>query len=644
MLQAIRDRATGWFAWLIVGLLIIPFALWGVSEYLGGGGVPEVATINDTIITRDVLARQVDMQLRDQRQRPEGAAFVQFQRAVLERMIREELLVQAAREAGMRISDEQLASVVRNIESFQVDGKFDKDLFKQLLRDNGYSVAAYEQERRRDLLVRQFVQGIQSSEFSVAGQVDMMSRLQGRKIDLVYTMISAEGYRQKLQPDDASIQAYFEVHRDKFVKPAQVKVDYIKLDIRDIEELIHPDEAALHRLYNEVRDTLGMNEQRRVAHILVSVDTPDAEQAALAKITKIRSELDAGADFSEWAKKYSDDSGSAAQGGDLGTIEKGVLDPAFEDAAMALKQGETSEPVRSQFGYHLIKLTELKPGDIKTFEQARDELAARYKLEEAEKIYYERFEQLQDLAYENHESLDVPASTLGLKIEQSEFFDQRGGEGIAEFPQVVKAAFSEDVLAAGDLKRASNSGLIELPQKDSTRPKTVIVVHAAEYVAERPLELGEARATISKQLESIAVNDAMTALADEFLEKLKAGGKLEQLAKENKLEYKTAKLVARSDPAVDKTVLEAAFRLGKPSDGNHLDSKTYTAKGDLAVFSVLAVEDGDAAAQPEAMRGFIQQMIQAAQADDNVRNLVASLRRSAEVKVFESRLIQQDNN
>ncbi len=644
MLQAIRDRATGWFAWVIVGLLIIPFALWGVNEYFGSGGVPEVATINDTVITRDVLARQVDMRLRDQRQRPEGAAFVQFQRATLERMIREELLVQAAREAGMRISDEQLASVVRNIESFQIDGKFDKDLFKQLLRDNGYSVAAYEQERRRDMLVRQFVQSIQNSEFSVAGQVDMMSRLQGRKIDLAYVTISAESYRQKLQPDDASIQAYFEAHRDKFVKPAQVKVNYIRLDIRDIEELIHPDEDALHRLYDEVKDSLGMNEQRRAAHILITVDTPEAEQEALAKITKIKSELDAGADFSELAKKYSDDSGSAAQGGDLGSIEKGVLDPAFEDAAMALKQGEISQPVRSQFGYHLIKLTELKPGDIKTFEQARDELEARYKLEEAEKIYYERFEQLQDLAYENPESLDVPASTLGLEIEQSDFFDQRGGPGVAGFPQVVKAAFSEDVLAAGDLKRASNSGLIELPQKDTERPKTVIVVHVAEYVPERPLELEEARSTISKQLEAIAVNDAMTAEADKLLEKLKQGGKLEQMAEEDKLEYKTAKLVARGDQTVDKVVLEAAFRLGKPSDGGHLDSKTFTTKGDLAVFSVLAVEDGDAAAQPETMRVFIKQLIQATQADDNVRNLVASLRRTAEVKVFASRLIQQNNN
>ena len=644
MLQAIRDRATGWIAWVIVGLLIIPFALWGVNEYLGGGGVPEVATINETVITRDILARQVDLRLRDNRQRPEGAAFVQFQRAVLESMIREELLVQAARDAGMRISDEQLASVVRNIESFQVDGKFDKEQFKLVLRDNGYSIAGFEQEQRRDMLVRQFVQSVQNSEFSVAGQIDMMSRLQGRKIDLAYATISAESYRQKLQSDEASIQAYFDVHRDEFVKPAQLRVDYIKLDIRDIEAQIHPDEQALRSLYEEVKDTLGMNEQRRVAHILVSVDTPDADQVALTKITKIRSELDAGADFPELAKKYSDDSGSAAQGGDLGAIEKGVLDPAFEDAAMALEQGEVSQPVRSQFGYHLIKLTELKSGDIKTFEQARDELEARYKLEEAEKIYYERFEQLQDLAYENPESLDVAASTLGLKIEQSGFFDQRGGDGVARFPQVVKAAFSEDVLAAGDLKRASNSGLIELPQEDSQRPVTIIVVHVAEYVADRPLELEEARDTISKQLESIAVNDAMTALADELLVKIKSGSELKQLAEENKLVYKTSKLVARSDPAVDKAILDAAFRLGRPSEDRHLESKTFTTKGDLAVFSILAVEDGDAAAQPEAMRGFMKQVIQAAQADDNLRNLVVSLRRSAEVQVFESRLIQQKDN
>lgn len=644
MLQAIRDRATGWIAWVIVGLLIIPFALWGVNEYFGAGGEPEVATINDTVITRNALARQVDLELRGNRQRPEGEAFVQFQRSVLERMIREELLVQAATDAGLRISDDQLASVVRNIESFQVDGKFDKAQFKLVLRENGYSIAAFEQEQRRAMVVRQFVQSMQNSEFSTASQADLMSRLQGRKIDLAYALISAASYQDKLQPDDAAVQAYFDAHRDEYVKQAQVRVDYIKLDIRDLEAQIHPAEPDLRKYYEEVKDTLGMNEQRRVAHILLSVDTPDADQAALAQITKIRTELDQGADFAELAKKYSDDSGSAAQGGDLGVIEKGVLDPAFEDAAMALKQDEYSQPVRTQSGYHLIKLTELKAGEIKTFDQARAELEERYKLEEAEKIYYERFEQLQDLAYENPESLEVPASTLGLSIGHSELFSQQGGDGIAKHPQVVKAAFSEDVLAAGDLKRASNSGLIELQQEDPDRPVTIVVVHLAEYVPERPLTLQEARASISKKLETEAINDAMTKLADEMLVKLKAGSKLEELAKENKIEYKTSGLVARSDPSVDKALLTAAFRLGRPAEGKHLDNKSFTSTGDLAVYSVLAVEDGDAAAQPEPMQAFMRQMIQQAQADDNLRNLVASLRMSAKVQVFESRLLQQDNN
>ncbi len=644
MLQAIRDRATGWIAWVIVALLIIPFALWGVGEYFGVGGEPEVATINDTTITRNALARQVDLDLRDSKQRPEGEQFVQFQRSVLERMIREELLIQAATAAGMRISDEQLSSLVRNIEAFQIDGKFDKDQFKQVLKDNGYSISSFEHEQRRMMQVRQFVQSIQGSEFSVAAQLNNMLRLQGRTVDLGYTVISAEKYREQSKPDNAAIEAHFNANRDQFVKPVEVKVDYIKLDIRDLEAEIHPDEAALRSYYDEVRDTLGMSEQRRVSHILVSVDTPEAEQEALAKITKIRSELDKGGDFAEQAKQHSDDSGSATQGGDLGVIEKGVLDPALEDAALALQQGEVSQPVRSQFGYHLIKLTELKPGDIKTFDQAREELTARYKLEEAEKVYYERFEQLQDLAYENPESLEVAASTLGLKIQQSKLFSRQGGEGIATYPQVLSATYSEDVLAAGDLKRAVNSGLIELPQEDSDRPASIVVVHLAEYVPDRPLELEEVRDRISGQLQKTAVNDAMTKLADDLLGKIKSGGKLETLAAENELAYKANTKVALTDQSVDRAIVDAAFRLGKPSAGNQPSAKVFTTKGDLAVVTLLGVEDGDPAAQPESMLTFMKQMIQTAQADDTIRGLVASLRMAAEVQVFESNLIQQENN
>ena len=644
MLQAIRDRATGWIAWIIVGLLIVPFALWGINEYFGITGDPEVAHVNDTVITRTMLARQVDMELRATRNRPEGEALKRFQRAVLERMIREELLVQAATDAGLRISDGQLTRAIRGIEAFQVEGRFDPERFKRVLRENGFTIPAFEEQQRRSMLVAQLVSAIQDSAFATPSQVDDLARLQNRKLDLRLVRFSAHQYRQKIQPDAAAIEAYYKAHAQELVKPAQVKVDYLLLDPKALEAGVEVDEATLRAYYEANRDSWITPGQRHVAHILVTVPEAGKEAEALKKIQEIQARLAAGEDFAKLAREFSEDPGSAKQGGDLGVIEPGSLDPAFEKAANQLKPGEVSGPVRSAYGYHLIKLLSLKPARGKSFEEARAEVEAQYRQEAAEKRYYDMVDKLQDLAYENPQSLDVPAAELNLPIQHSDWFTQAGGKGIARYPAVVKAAFSDEVLAGGDLKRASNSGLIELPVEDPKRPPAVVVLHVADYAPQRPLSLEEARAQIVRRIQAEEAARQMQAAAQAILEQLAQGADLKTLAEKQSLSYQEATGVGRSGSKLGREIVDAAFKLGRVDKGQHRETQVQLGNGDLVVLQVTGMQEGDPAKEPEAMRQFLAQFIASAQGEMDMQSVVAALRAEADVAINESNLAKLEQN
>jgi len=366
MLQSIRDRATGPIAWGIVGLITIPFAFWGIDSYLQGPGNPEVAEVGDAEISQTQLQRAYDQhyqrlqQLMGDNFDPDSINNAQLRRGVLDNLIREEVLTQYVRDSGYRVSDVSLANTLREQTAFQEGGSFSAERYREVLSRNGYTPAAYEARLRNALAMDQLQQGLTSSAFVTETDVNAAARLEQQQRRIQYLEFNLEQYSRQADISDEDIQAYYEAQPARFSTPERVRLEYLEIDKSTLKPADRPDEAVLQAMYEaEKQSRFTTAEQRKARHILIQTQDNEAE-AAKAKIEKIAAQLKQGASFEALAKELSEDTGSRDDGGDLGWIGRGVMVPEFEQALFALPENKVSEPVKSPFGWHLIRVDELR--------------------------------------------------------------------------------------------------------------------------------------------------------------------------------------------------------------------------------------------------------------------------------------------
>jgi peptidyl-prolyl cis-trans isomerase D len=597
MLQAIKERAQGWVAWAIVILISIPFALWGIQSYLGVGAEPVVATVDGAKITERQLDQNVQrsrMQLRERL----GAAYnpdlfesAQLRGQVLDRMIRDLVLLESSYAMGLRVSDAAVRAAILAEPAFQGDGVFDKDTYERVLRLQGFTPAAYEEELRRGLLSTQLARALTESAFATAAEVTLATRLLRQQRDIAYALVPRAGFMPEADPPADDIQAFYEANPERFQSPARVKLSYILLDA-DAIAAVEVDEATLREAYEARLDEFVEPERRAMRHILLTVPADGDAETIKARAAELKAQIDAGADFAEVAQAESEDPGSAAQGGDLGMVDRGIMDPAFEQAAFDLDVNAVSEPVRSRFGYHLIEVTAVEGGAAKPFDDVREELARELGRGDAEAAYFELAEQLANLTYESPDSLIPAAEALDLEVRTSDWIERDGGEGLFAQPRLMTAAFSDDVLVAGN-----NSELIE---PDPDRMQAVVLrVDEHEPASVRPLD--EVRDEIVAALKAEQAATAARAEADAMVARLRAGESLDAVAAE--LEIKSPGEVSRSQADVPPTVLELAFSAPRPAeDGVPSYASGAEPGGDAVIVAVRAVADGSAEAMDPAMR------------------------------------------
>ncbi len=591
MLQEIREKAQGWIAWAIVILISIPFALWGVQEYMGVGGVPTVAKVNGQEITERDLDNAVH------RQRAEAGdaelSLAERRQKVLDGMIREMLLVQAADDMKMRAGDTAVVATIRSVPAFQRDGQFDRPVYQQALRQQGMAEAAFEQQLRRLLVTDQLVEGIRGSAFVTEAELRDALRLTEQTRDLGYFVLRAADFAGGVAPTDDEIKAYFEGHRDAFLSPEQVQIEYLELDAAQLAATVKPDEVAIRGYFEQHQDEFVQRPQRRARHILFAVDAgaegdklAEAEAKAKAALERLR----AGEDFAAVAKELSDDPGSAAQGGDLGWFERGVMVKPFEDAAFTLPTGQVSEPVRSPFGLHLIEVTEVREAEKATLDAVRDRVIQALQRTEAERLYYDQVERLSDLTYENAGSLEPAAEALGLKPQVTDWFGREGGLGILASPGVVAAAFSEEVRGEG-----RNSDPIELG------PEHTVVLRVRGYREARPRGLDEVHDEVRAALVQEKAAAAAQARAAELVERGRSGAALDALATEAGATYERVAELGRRAPGVPPALVNAAFALPRPPADKPAVAVVALGDGDVAVAGLFGVKDGSGAADgPQA--------------------------------------------
>lgn len=626
MLQIIRDRAQTWIAWVIVTLLIIPFALWGIQSYFGASGDTHVAEVNGTEISQ----RDLQIAFQQQQQRLRQALGENFDANMfpedrmrmdaLEGLVQKELLLQAATRTGLYIGDAALAKTIHAIDAFQEDGVFSQELYQKLLSRQGMSRGLFETDLRRDLILQQYYGALSSSDFATAYEKAQQQKLQGQKRDIGYLTIAFKPFTESAVVTDEEVENYYKERNTLFMNPETVALDYLELSVAKLMEAVQVDEAVVKERYEAQKENYRTPEQRRARHILIQVDDDTSDDVARSKIDELHAEIKAGAAFNELATKHSEDPGSAAQGGDLGFFGLDVMDKAFEKATFALKPGDVSEPVRSSFGYHLIKLEEVKGGGTKRYEEVKASISDEIKREQAEKVFYEQAEQLANLSYEFPDSLAEAAKQIGMDIKTSAALPRRGGAGIFAERKLMDAAFSEDVLARGN-----NSEVIEIS------PDHLVVIRVNKHTPSSRKPLDEVRDTVLARLKEDKARQQATDKALEALSRIRAGETPQLVAESMQADWKRIDAAQRDQSDVNRSVLTRAFAMPRPeTDTQPSLEKIQLGRGDQAVVVLFGVQEGE----PGAAADTKQAALDKANGEAAFAALLKAIRARSEVKTL----------
>ena len=514
----------------------------------------EAAKVNGEEISQNELSQAVDMQRRQLMQQL-GKDFdaslldeKMLRESALKGLIDRKLLLQGAENSKFAFSEAALDQVILQTPEFQVDGKFSPERFDQVIRQLGYSRMQFRQMLAQEMLIGQLRAGVAGSGFVTDAQVMAFARLEKQTRDFASLSIKVDPTAVKLT--DEEVKAYYDEHAKEFMTPDQVVIDYLELKKASFFDQVSVKDEDLQAAYQ--KETANLSEQRRAAHILIEVNDKTTEAQAKAKIDEIQARLNKGEQFEALAKEFSQDPGSANNGGDLGFAGPGVYDPAFEKALYSLAKDQVSEPVRTDFGFHLIKLLGVEAPEVPTFASLKDKLTRELKAQQVEQRFVEATKQLEDASFEASD-LVQPAQDLKLTVHTSKPFGREGGEGITANRAVVTAAFSPEVLDEG-----ANSTAIELD------PETVIVLRAKEHLKPAQLPLEKVEGPIREQLAREHASAAAKTKADELIASLR-DGKTPLNGPIEGQNWKVTEAATRTQEGLDPTVLQALFRMPKPA-------------------------------------------------------------------------------
>jgi len=589
MLQSIRERAQGVIAWFIVVLISVPFALWGISSYLEVGSEPVLATVDGEEITERQFEenyRNFRQNLRErlgQKYNPDLINETVLRKEVLDTLVARTALSQTAVSLGLRVGDEHVRSVIRSNPEFQVAGAFNQQAYEQTVRRIGLSTAAYEAQRRASLVNEQLPKVITGTEFATKRELNDLVRLRQQQRAVSYLQISPSRYNASIKVSDDEVRAHFDANQASYMVSERVKLEYLDLDASAIAKTLTADDEVLQGYYSSNKNQYQTAEERRASHILFTVEEGADAEIVQAKAEGALKRIQDGEDFAVLAKALSEDPGSADLGGDLDYFERGVMAEAFEDAVFKLNEDEVSGVVRTEFGFHIIKLTAIRPAQGKSFEEAKELVRAAYLSSEAERKFYEYAERLGELVWEDQNSLSPASDALGLPLQTSEWMTRDGGVGALDNPKVLNAAFSDDVLNEG-----LNSEAIELSQDH------MIVVRVVAHETATPESFEAVKKQISEQLLAEGGAKKAQEQAESIIGELNAGKLLTDVAGELGQVAIQKITLNRDSRDSDGELLRKVFVMPRPADGRSSVASTQLADGSVAIIVLESVIDGTA--------------------------------------------------
>ncbi|MDH5766190.1 MAG: peptidylprolyl isomerase [Gammaproteobacteria bacterium] len=557
---------------------------------------------------------------------PDSPAFdKQIKKLVIDQLVASRVLETNTVKSGYRISDDMLANRIKTMEPFLQDGKFMASTYEQLLRSQGLSVAEFEYLMRRDLLTQQLQQGVTRSTVLTRPTLNLVNSLQNQSRDISYLLIKQASYHESISVTDEEVEQYYNQNKDRYMHSEQVSIAYIELKADQLVNDIPVDEEAVRRAYDEYVATISDKEERKAKHILVKAGetASETEKAdAKAKAVSLLAKLKNGESFEMLAKAESDDKGSASQGGDLGWVPRGMMVPAFEDALFKLKKNTVSEIVQTGFGFHIIRLEDIKAGQPESFESKQQELTNQVKQNTVDSLFYERSELMATLAYENDETLLPAAEALDIKVQHSGFFSQFNGTGIASHEPVRTAAFSSTVL-----KESRNSELLELGKNH------IAVIRIDEHKKPKPKTLQEVRTAVIATLKSQKAREKAQAAGLQALADVQQLKSLSAFEKNKHYEFKNPGFIKRDNTETDRAILKAAFEMMKPVGNEAEFSSIDLSSGDVAVIQLSAVKQSTLSDEKDLSA--IQQQIENEISQQEMMAVLSYLKSQSEIVVKE---------
>lgn len=554
MLQNIRDKSQSWISKALVGLIVVLLAFTGFEAIFNNPGNQQTAAkVNGEEISLSELSLAVEMQRRQLAQqfgRDFDTSLIDdglLRNAALNDLIDRRLLVQAARASDFALSQAALDQIILQTPEFQENGQFSAARFDQVIRQMGYGRLQFRQMLEEEILIGQLQAAIAGSGFVTEQEVRNFMRLDKQTRDFGLYRIKADA--AAIQVGDDELQAYYEQNAARFMTPEQVVIEYVELKKDNFFDQVDVSEDELRARYQTEIANLG--EQRRAAHILIESGDVRSDKDARALIEELRQRLANGEDFAELARSASEDTGSAADGGDLGFAAAGVYDPDFEAALFALTKGQVSEPVRTEFGWHLIKLLDTQEADVPSFAALREKIERDLKAEKVEQRFVEAVRELEGLAFEEAD-LQRPAQELGLRIQTSAPFGREGGNsGVTANRQVIQQAFSAELLDGG-----ANSQALELDAE------TVVVIRVKEHQQPQRMALDDVREQIRTTLQREAAAQVAQQRGEELLSSLREG----KTPADQEHTWEIHEAATRALEGIEPQVLQTLFRMPKPEE------------------------------------------------------------------------------
>lgn len=596
MLEKIREGSQGIIAQVVLGLVILTFAVSGVSSYFGNSTDQPVAVVNGEEITRAKFEQSYQSE-RARMEQQFGEMFASlaadtnymnnFRNQVLERLIDETLIKQQTANLGIAISDQFLLDAIVKMPEFQVDGVYNKERYQAVLRQSNLTANQLRDMLREQYSRNQLLVGLAGSDFALPGEMKNLMTLQQQTRDIEFALVKAADQAKNVKFDDNQLNTWYQQNQARYATPEQVAVQYVELKAADLAKDIQVSDADVKAYYDANQSRYQGEERRRVSHILLESAEDNAE--VKAKADAILREVQGGADFAALAKQHSSDTVSAENGGDLDFITKGVMEPEFEAAAYALaKTGDVSGVVKTSFGYHIIKLTDIEAAKVKTLDEVKDSIVAAVKTEKSTEKFAELQQKLAEVSFEVADNLEEAATAVGVKVQNAALFSRATAPEALNAPKVLDTVFNAEFISAG-----TNSEVLEVS------PQHVVVARLVEHQPAKNKSFDEVKAEV--QTAYVAEQAAILAeeKASQLLSELQGGKAISELVAANQLTLEKSVATPRFGGSLDAQIRTKAFELAKPTKEKPLSSgSTKLQSGDSAIVLVSKVTEVPAQGEP----------------------------------------------